>query len=100
MPVTVFLVQVLLSPVVGVIATRIRHQHRARGPVPDNAKGHTGLEAASGGVFSSDPFALSVGCLERVVAKSATAESGAELGALDLIELFDPAPGFVADGSG
>jgi hypothetical protein len=50
--------------------------------------------------FGSNPFALRVGRLGRVVAASATAESGAEVGALDLIELFDLAPGFVADGAG
>jgi hypothetical protein len=41
----------LLSLVVAVIAITIRHQHRARGPAPDNAIGHTGIEALSGGEF-------------------------------------------------
>jgi hypothetical protein len=35
-----------------------------------------------------------------VVAASATAESGAKVGALEMVELFDLVPGFVADGAG
>src|SRR5580700_2676421 len=46
--------------------------------------------------FGTDPGALWVWSILRVVAKSAAAELGAELGALDLVELVDLAPGFVA----
>jgi hypothetical protein len=49
--------------------------------------------------FGSDPFALCVRRAGRVIAPTAAAELGAEVGALDLIELLDLAPGFVADGA-
>jgi hypothetical protein len=41
----------------------VRHQHRARGPAPDNAKRHTGLEAASGGEFRLQSIRPSRGAL-------------------------------------
>jgi hypothetical protein len=55
-----------------------------------------GLEAD----FGADPFAFGMGSIRRVVAAATAAELGAEVGALDLIELLDLAPGFVADRSG
>jgi len=45
--------------------------------------------------FGADPFALGVWSVGGVVAAAAAAELGAEVGALDLIELLDLAPGFV-----
>jgi len=46
--------------------------------------------------FGADPFALGVRRAGRVIAASAAAELGAEIGALDLIKLLDLAPRFVA----
>src|SRR5690348_12015018 len=46
--------------------------------------------------FGADPFAFLVRLIERVVAASATAELRAEVGALDLVELLQFAPGFIA----
>jgi hypothetical protein len=46
--------------------------------------------------FSPDPFSFVVGGVERMIATSAAAELWTEICALDLIELLDPAPGFVA----
>jgi hypothetical protein len=50
--------------------------------------------------FGSDPFAFGVGSVGGVMAASAAAELGAEVGALDLVELVDLAPGFIAYRSG
>jgi hypothetical protein len=50
--------------------------------------------------FGSDPFAFGVGSVGGVMAASAAAELGAEVGALDLVELVDFAPGFIAYRSG
>jgi hypothetical protein len=46
--------------------------------------------------FSADPFAFGVGSVGWVVAASATAELRAEIGGLNLVELVDLFPGFVA----
>ncbi len=45
--------------------------------------------------FGADPFSFVVGLVERVIATSAAAELRTEVGALDLVELLDAAPGFV-----
>ena len=50
--------------------------------------------------FGSDPFTLGVRGVGRMVAAAAATELGAEVGALDLIELVDLAPDGIADGSG
>jgi hypothetical protein len=55
-----------------------------------------GLEAD----FGADPFAFGVRGIGSVFAVCAAAEAGSEVGALDLIELLDLTPGFVAYGSG
>jgi hypothetical protein len=55
-----------------------------------------GLEAD----FGADPFAFRVWGVGRMITASAAAELGAEVGALDLIELVDLAPDGIADGSG
>ena len=55
-----------------------------------------GLEAD----FGADPFAFCVRRVGGMVAASAAAELRAEVGALDLIELADLAPGGVAHRSG
>ena len=46
--------------------------------------------------FGSDPFALRVRSDRSVVTAAATAELGTEVSALDLIELLNLSPGFVA----
>jgi hypothetical protein len=46
--------------------------------------------------LGADPFAFVVGCVERMIAPSATAELRTEIRTLDLIELFEFAPGFIA----
>jgi hypothetical protein len=46
--------------------------------------------------FGCDPGAFGVWSILLVVAKAAAAELRAEVGALDLVELVDLAPGFVA----
>jgi len=46
--------------------------------------------------FGADPFSFVVGRVEWVIAASAAAELGTEVGVLDLVELLDAAPGFVA----
>src|ERR1700758_3796983 len=50
--------------------------------------------------FGADPFALGVRSVGRMVAAPSAAELRAEVGALDLVELVDLAPGSIADGSG
>jgi len=50
--------------------------------------------------FGSNPFAFGVGRVGGVFAACAAAETRTEVGALDLIELLDFAPGFVGYGSG
>jgi hypothetical protein len=55
-----------------------------------------GLEAD----FGADPFAFGVRSVGGMIAAPAAAELGTEVGALDLIELLDFAPGFVAYRSG
>jgi len=47
--------------------------------------------------LSPNPFALAVGRIWYMVAAPATAELRTKIGALDLIELIDLAPGVVAD---
>jgi hypothetical protein len=49
--------------------------------------------------FGSDPFAFAMRRIGRVVMLPAAAKLRAELGALDLIELLNLAPSFIADGS-
>jgi hypothetical protein len=55
-----------------------------------------GLEAD----FGADPFAFGVRSVGGMIAASAAAELGTEIGALDLIERADLAPGGIADGAG
>jgi hypothetical protein len=50
--------------------------------------------------FSSNPLALTVRRIRRMIASPAAPELWAEVRALDLVELLDLAPSFVADGSG
>ena len=50
--------------------------------------------------FGADPFAFRVRGVGRVVATASTAELGAEVGGLDLVELVDLFPGLVADCAG
>src|ERR1017187_943391 len=50
--------------------------------------------------FGSDPFAFGVRRIRSVIAASAAAKLRAEVGALDLVERLDLAPGFVTDSSG
>ena len=46
--------------------------------------------------FGADPFAFGVGCVGGMIAAASAAELRAEVGGLDLIELLDLLPGFVA----
>jgi hypothetical protein len=50
--------------------------------------------------FSADPFSFVVGSVERMVTTSATAELGAEIRTLNLVELLESAPGFIAHRAG
>src|SRR5271165_4739465 len=50
--------------------------------------------------FGADPFSLGVGRIRLVLAEPAAAELWPELRTLNLIELLDLPPGFVADSSG
>src|SRR4030088_2669843 len=50
--------------------------------------------------FGSNPFAFGVRRVGRMVAAASAAKLRAEVGALNLIELLDLAPGFVAHGAG
>jgi len=50
--------------------------------------------------FGANPFALGVRRVRGMIAAPAAAELWAEIGALNLIELFDPTPGFVAHCAG
>ena len=50
--------------------------------------------------FSADPFTFVVGRLERMITTSAAAKLRTEVRTLDLIELLDSAPGFIAHGTG
>ena len=49
--------------------------------------------------FGSDPFTLGVRSGGRMIASAAAAELRAEVGALDLVELLDLTPCFVAHGA-
>jgi len=46
--------------------------------------------------FGTDPFAFAVGSVGRVMAAASGAELRAEVGGLDLVEVVDLFPGFVA----
>jgi len=46
--------------------------------------------------FGADPFAFVVGPVQRMIATAATSELRTEIRALDLVELLDCAPGFIA----
>lgn len=48
--------------------------------------------------FRAYPFALPVGRIRRMIARASTAELGAKLSALDLIELLEFAPSLVPNG--
>src|ERR1700685_382573 len=50
--------------------------------------------------FSANPFAFGVWSVGRMIAASTAAELRAELGALNLIELLDLTPGFIAHRAG
>ena len=49
--------------------------------------------------FGANPFGFGMGFIRRVIAASAAAELRAEVCTLNLIELLDLPPSFVADGS-
>jgi len=49
--------------------------------------------------FGADPFSFSVWGIGRVVATAATAELWPEIRRLNLVEVADFSPGFVADSS-
>jgi hypothetical protein len=50
--------------------------------------------------FGADPFAFGVRRIGRMVAAASAAELRTEVSALNLIELLDLTPGFIAHGSG